>query len=161
MIVADREGRTGAMTVSPWVHYLAAHAWIGLPDSVLHVEPAPPGHADGHFPAGPSERIHIITAWNPRGTAIDDESNRAAQQALEADLTEHGLRWYPAEGGSEDRYHLEASAAVIGLSRTDAVALGRTYRQDAIFEWTSQDWSVVGCDVASPPSMGWRCAPLP
>jgi hypothetical protein len=112
---------------------------------------SPCGRDGGHAPGR-------ATLGGQRRRTPGDPTDWAAQQALQVELTERRLRWYPAQGGSDDRRHLEASAAVIGLTRTDAVALGRTYRQDAIFEWTSQDWSVIGCDVASPPSMGWRCS---
>ena len=53
---------------------------------------------------------------------------------------------FDAIGSSPDGSHAEESFAVIGASRETCVAIGARFGQDAIFELTTTEQIVVGCD---------------
>lgn len=61
-------------------------------------------------------------------------------------------------GGDLGWTHTEASFALIGVDEAYAKALGRDFGQDAIFEWTSTELSVLACDGERRSSAGWRMA---
>jgi putative PIN family toxin of toxin-antitoxin system len=72
----------------------------------------------------------FITAANPRGEQSSHAANEAAMSALHASLA---WPYLPAEGRDpEGRWSAEPSALVLGISRPDAVALGRRLAQNAI-----------------------------
>ena len=53
---------------------------------------------------------------------------------------------FEALGSSPDGDHEEESFAVIGARREACVAIGAKFGQDAIFELTTTEQIVVGCD---------------
>ena len=86
----------------------------------------------------------IITACDPDGLATSPEINRTADRVLEAELRSGGHRPHRVTGGSADGAHLEPGWAVpLGLS--EAVALGRRYRQVAVFYVRSGQLALVDC----------------
>lgn len=75
----------------------------------------------------------FLTAYNPDARERSDDENRAAQQALLDELRERGLAWFVGAGEADDgSYPPEPALLVLGLSRDDAIALGRRLRQVAI-----------------------------
>jgi Protein of unknown function (DUF3293) len=102
------------------------------------------GAADllARFP-GPS---HVLTAWNPGHERLPHAANAHANRRLEARIRGRGPTVFEARGESPDGDHAEDSFAVIGLSRDAAVALGREFRQAAIFELIDGMQIVVGCE---------------
>ncbi|HUS25414.1 MAG TPA: DUF3293 domain-containing protein [Candidatus Binatia bacterium] len=73
----------------------------------------------------------LLTAWNPRSRTRDDAANAAAQATLQADLAGHPV--HPAEG-SGDKWEVEPSLFVAGLSRAEALVLAQRHGQHA-FLW--------------------------
>ena len=74
-----------------------------------------------------------VTAHNPGSVRGDGDDNHRRQQALEAELEAQGYAAYPGEGvGDDGSWPPEASVLVLGLSREDAVALGRRHGQCAV-----------------------------
>jgi len=72
----------------------------------------------------------FVTAANPRGEARPHAENEAATAALKASLA---LPWLSGEGRDpEGRWSAEPSVLVLGISRSDAEALGRRLEQNAI-----------------------------
>lgn len=75
----------------------------------------------------------FITAWNPRSVpqppALNEASNRALEQALEAGA-------HPVFGGRgigrDAAWEPEASFLVLGISQDEALRLGRRFGQHAI-----------------------------
>ena len=97
------------------------------------------------FPAGGwPESFHIITAHNP-GIIVGAEANVAADEELRKELNRVGSRCFPVTGCSPDLKHREAGWGVAGLSREEALAIGRRYGQNAIFEITAGILWVIGC----------------
>lgn len=96
--------------------------------------------------------LFVITAWNPAGPERPGAtSNNAAHQELLQRLgtiASEGtsLVVLPAVGRAVDDSHSEASAAVHGLAKSDAIDLARRMRQDAIFEITGSGTDVIDCN---------------
>jgi hypothetical protein len=75
----------------------------------------------------------FVTAANPDSEPLDEAANEARNAELERWLSRRGLVVYPGEGrGEDDTWPPEASFLVLGLSRRDAIALGRRFGQRAI-----------------------------
>lgn len=72
----------------------------------------------------------FITAYNP-GVLLTEEQNRARLEALRRVIV--GYRYFEGEGVGEDEEWLpEKSFLVIGISREDAIKLGKRFNQNAI-----------------------------
>ena len=88
------------------------------------------------------EKFYIVTAHNPFGgratTAENEENNgRLAQQ-----IRNSGWHHFPVTGQCED--HAEAGYGVV-CTRTEAIMLGETFNQDAIYEVENDDVLLVDC----------------
>src|SRR5437868_3069536 len=59
--------------------------------------------------------VHVLTAYNPGPTRLDDAENARRQSELVAGLASDVQRW-DAEAGSIDGSHVEASVVVRGLT---------------------------------------------
>ena len=103
----------------------------------------------------------VVTAWNPDSHVRPEAVNRAANEALEAELDRRGLTHWPATGRDPDLAHHEEGVAVPGLAEADGVALGRRYGQAAVYLWTPEAWQVVSCTDARRHVHGWRLLPAP
>lgn len=75
----------------------------------------------------------MITAHNPDGKTVDDESNNEANRKLSRAISDLGFPLIPVTGGSPDFSHAEPGFAV-SCSREQALDLAREFRQDAVFE---------------------------
>ena len=74
-----------------------------------------------------------ITASNPASELLSDEQNAGRNRELEALLKSQGLVFYRGEGiGTDPEWPAEASFLILGISREDALQLGRQFRQNAI-----------------------------
>lgn len=81
----------------------------------------------------------FITAYNPFSEAASEAENEQAQVALKADLERLTKAILYGEGaGADSNWPPEPSFLALGLSRRDAEALGRKYKQNAIV-WISGD----------------------
>jgi uncharacterized protein DUF3293 len=92
----------------------------------------------------------VITAWNPGDERPGPAANAAAHQELLERLSaiaalDGQVQILRAVGRAVDGSHSEVGAAVHGLPRSDAIALGHQLRQDAIFEITVHGISVADC----------------
>ncbi len=90
--------------------------------------------------------LHVITAWNPGDERPEQRVNREVNERLRADLLARTSSLWPALGSSSDGSHAEESWAVLGLTRGNALELGRKYRQIAIFEIHAGHQYVFACD---------------
>ena len=91
--------------------------------------------------------VHVITAWNPRGARVTPSANDERQRDFEEQLNQLTHRWVPAAGVADNGLWAEASAAITGLTREQAVHIGRRWDQEAIFEWdpVASVVAVVSC----------------
>ena len=88
---------------------------------------------------------HVVTAWNP-GRAASADANEAANLLLGAVLADTGLEVRAATGESADGSWVEESFAIVGLTRAQAVQIGRDFGQLAIFEIDHEAVHLVSCD---------------
>jgi hypothetical protein len=87
----------------------------------------------------------VLTAWNPGSEKLSDTENAERHAALCAHLDELGHTWLPALGTSPDGSWSEQSVAVPDLDREAALAIGREFAQEAVFEVTTEILRVHGC----------------
>lgn len=121
-----------------WDGYLAAHTWVMLDGVWWHAAPGAAGAAELRAVG------HVITAHNPGGQWLDDEANAARHAELLAACDRSATT--PSWGGSPDGRHLEEGVFVLGLDDAEAVALGRRFGQDAIYQLAPGERLLVPCD---------------
>jgi hypothetical protein len=143
-----------------WAAYAEAVLYLDTPSGTVRVRPGPLGLTMGVFPGQQGQILHVITAHNPSGVVHAPADNAAAQARLEAELSRRELPWWQAAGGDPGWTHVEASAAVFGLDREAAIALGQQYGQDAVFELTPTFRAVVDCDTGRTLTTGWQIEAL-
>lgn len=99
--------------------------------------------------------VHVLTADNPNGQTQADEANRAAYDVLLDVLAELDVQVSPAAGGDVGGAHIEAGAAVTGLTDEEAIQLGRQFSQHAIFAWRPDTWDLIRCSDGAVESRAW------
>ena len=128
-------------------------------DTRLVIEHRDAGVTEGPFPEG-AERMHVITAANPRSRLLRASENQERNRLLAQDLDAAGLTYRPAIGRSPDTSWSEASFAVIDADPDTLIDLARRYEQHAIFEWTPEHRTVLWTDQdAEPLHYGWDARP--
>lgn len=81
----------------------------------------------------------FITAWNPRGVALDAEENRVRQQRLRRDLQARGLLAIAGHGSdASGNWDGEDSLLVLAVNLYTACELGRRHEQNAVL-WSGAD----------------------
>jgi hypothetical protein len=120
----------------------------------VRVEPAEEGAADV-FPLG-NETVHILTAFV--SAERHSPENELRQHRLLDELGARGSTLLPALGGDSGGAHTEDSVAVIGLTDYEALAVGKSYAQDAIFRWTASEFALVACADGRTWHRGWQFA---
>ena len=90
------------------------------------------------------DRFAIVSAHATTGQVWTDEENRAADRKLREELMRLGAPPRPITGFSPETGHAEPSWAVV-LSIDDACALGRRFRQDAIYHVAGDRLHVIRC----------------
>jgi hypothetical protein len=89
--------------------------------------------------------VYVVTAWNADGLPLPRSVNDDANDALAAQIQSSGGAYLRALGYSPDDVHREPSFLVWDIDRDGAIALGRMFRQDAIFALTSDDVILLSC----------------
>ena len=90
--------------------------------------------------------LHVVTPWNPFSVVLSKEANSERMTGLMSDLAMTSAAWFNATGSSPDGEWSEDSLLVVGMMRSEAIDIGRTYDQHAIFEVTDEELIVLGCD---------------
>jgi hypothetical protein len=144
-----------------WTSYVEAQVRIHHPTlGHLKIEPAPPGVAEGPFPAG-ENTVYIITGSNP-GRLLSDVQNAERHELLRAAVLKAGpAEVWDAEGGDASWTHVEASFAVRGISLDQALSIARSFEQEAIFIWSRDSWTVRDCNSGRASHAGWRARSFP
>lgn len=150
------------MADQTWDEFRRTFVRVDTDAGVLEVHPAGP-HDRGAFMAGVDGPVHIVTACNPQGRQQAEEANFEANRRLLAELGNHaGLQVWATSGHGTDESGAETAWSepgftVGGLSRGEALALGRKYDQAAIFEWRDEPggFRLVACDESIDEPRGW------
>jgi hypothetical protein len=75
----------------------------------------------------------FITAWNPFSKVLSLKANERWNREMKRDLTVRGFAFVEGEGrGRTGEWPPEPSILAFGISRTEASAIGRRYRQNAV-----------------------------
>jgi hypothetical protein len=75
----------------------------------------------------------FITAWNPFSKDLSFEANEHWDRELKRYLSVRGFAFVEGEGrGRTGEWPPEPSILAFGISRTEASAIGRRYRQNAV-----------------------------
>jgi len=138
-----------------WDAYVEAVVRIESPGGARWLKPAPIFRTEGEYPDPDGRLIAVLTAHNPAGRRRSAAANAAAQAQLQAQLRRRGLTWWPADGGDAAWAHVEAGAALVGVSTADAIALGAEFGQQAIFLFTVTERRVVSCTDGRVEATGW------
>ena len=139
------------MTVAPELAaaYRAAFYTAHLPDGTVELQVGQALPLSGPATALPRASLTVITAYNPGAERPSPAQNAAAQEALQRVVQDRGWTAYPATGYDAARTHDEPSIAIIGLPIATARALGRAFRQAALFRWTPRTGGgIVWCHPA-------------
>ena len=113
---------------------------------LLEVEHPRPGQTPTHVAEEHDAIVHVITAWNPSSTLVDEIRNAEADDLLRAELVALDAVLHRCTGSNPDGSWREEGWAIVGLTRDDALAVGRRYGQDAIYEATKDGLLIVWCD---------------
>ncbi len=146
-----------------WEAFRRTNVRVHRSEGDFDVQPTATGDPGAYLP-GATGPIHVLTGHNPMGLAASEADNRAANRRLTDDLAAHdALRVWPATGygggpiGSAHTWQ-EASFAVEGLTRDEAVGIATRHDQRAIFEWLNEPggFRLVACDGSADEPRGWR-----
>lgn len=113
--------------------YRKAHYVVyGAPDLLIRVG-EPNAALDALLEADGVDTAAYLTAANPNGVLQDETANELACAALHQALADAGYVCYLGEGRDPDgEWPVEPSVLALGISRREAMVLGRSYEQNAI-----------------------------
>jgi hypothetical protein len=133
-----------------WDGFADAVVRLDLPTGCVVLEPRPPGDL-GMFPF--DAPVHIITAYNPAGIEIDEETNLSRHRSLVLALNRRDV--FPTVGSAPDGSMPEPGFGVLDMTLSDALELASNFRQLAIYRWTPDALSVVDVDGNHRFRVGW------
>ena len=96
----------------------------------------------------------VITACNPLGQGLDEESDRAATVRLRKAISRLRLNRHRVTGVSADLKHREPGFAVWGCNLPAALQLGREFAQNAIYWIEDGTIDVVSCSTVERQHVG-------
>ena len=125
--------------------------------------PARPGVSDesARFPF-PGEVVNLVTAHNPMSEYLPAAENDERHRELRAVVAEAGWSAVACTGHStgdgvtpDGEWH-EEGLAIRGITRAEAVELGRRFGQRSIFAWSAEAMTLVPCTDDDPLTvLGW------
>lgn len=101
-------------------------------------------HSESEWPFD-DEKVHVITAWNPKSRPLEKLENESRNRELETALENRGLSHLPCRGHAGDNSWHEDGYAIRGLTTVEAIGIGANFEQNAIFELNRFQISVVDC----------------
>ncbi|HEY1827476.1 MAG TPA: DUF3293 domain-containing protein [Acidimicrobiales bacterium] len=137
-----------------WPPYAQLVVTVYGPDGPVEISPDFSGGV-GLWPSELPSPIHVMTAWDPGSERPGLEINQERQRDLESELQPLVTGLWRARGRSSVAGTDDEGVAVAGLRVDDAISIARSYRQDAIFEWTPERWSIVPCNHGRRLDSGW------
>ncbi len=123
------------------------------------VEPTRDGMTEGQFLG--NDPIHFISAWNPRNQHLHPLANRTLHQQLDDWIHDHDLPIWEGTGFASDGSWRQEGFALVGLSRQQALDVGRRWGQESIWEWNRNNLVLLESAGSKETRFGWVRAPLP
>lgn len=133
-----------------WDGFAHAVVRLDLPTGRFVLEPRPQGDI-GLFPL--HSPVHIVTAYNPAGIEIDEQTNTGRHRSLRLALT--GRNVVPTVGSAPDGSMPEPGFGVLDMTLNDALELANNFGQLAIYRWTPDALSIVDVDGIHRRRLGW------
>ena len=99
------------------------------------------------------EAFGVVTACDPDGEPAPGAVNAGATEDLRARLVAEGWAFFPVTGGSADFAHAEPGFGIVA-GREEILALGREYRQVAVFWIEGDALTLCPCDEGVPVELG-------
>ncbi len=126
-----------------WTSYLSTIISAELSPEAIHNLNG--GSGVKHWPF--DAPIHVITAWNPYNIPRSQWENDHSNIDLGVELAKVGAKYAPATGTSSDGEHYEPGFVTWSLTRGEAIEIAKLFRQEAIFELTSDELRLVHCQT--------------
>ena len=123
------------------------------------VHPAEEGKMEGEFPY--ESPIHVITAWNPESTKLTYSENGDRHRRLQIQLQGLGEEIWEGTGSAIDGQWAEEGFARVGTSLESSLAIGCQWKQDSIWEWSTNGLAAIECISGVRHQWGWVLAALP
>jgi hypothetical protein len=102
-------------------------------------------------------RFGIVTACDPDGRSASAADNAAVTERLRRELARGTTTFFPVTGGSPNFLHAEPGFGVVATTAEEIVALGRDWRQEAVFWVEHGAVQLVPCGEGAPVAVGeWR-----
>ncbi len=143
----------------PWLSYARIEVQVRRTRGEILVVRAAPAGELASWPWLGTERVHVMTAWDPSGERPGAEVNRRRQAELEAELRAPGratpVSSWPASGFDREFGYRDEGVAVSGMSDSEARALAARFGQDAIFSWSPSEWAILDCTGERRVAFGW------
>ena len=128
--------------------------WSSYPETVLYFAGDPEVMVDLRVSLSPAVRkglagvglggeFAVVTAFNPRGVDIGEESNSRRSRELEAELSSLGDFFVRVDACSPDKSHCECSVALVA-SRSRAIDIAKRWEQIAIFWFDGSSFWIYG-----------------
>lgn len=110
----------------------ALYVVYGAPDLVIRIG-EPNAALDALLDEDGAGTAAYLTAANPKGELQDQTANELSCAALHQALADAGYRCYAGEGRDPaGRWPAEPSVLAAGISRHEAIVIGRSYEQNGI-----------------------------
>jgi Protein of unknown function (DUF3293) len=159
MACSRRDGGPLLPPDDPWASYARTEIRIRRARrEVLVVRGAPAGEV-ASWPWPRTERIHVMSAWDPGGERPGAGANRRRQAELELELRSPAratpVSIWPVSGFDPESGYRDEGVAVSGMSDSDACALAARFGQDAIFSWSAGEWAIVASSAERRIAFGW------
>jgi hypothetical protein len=87
--------------------------------------------------------IHVVTGWSPEGVELTDEAASSVNHQIAADILAMGGRFVLGTGHAPDLQNSEPSIVAWGISREQALDIGRRASRDTIIEMDSDEVRLV------------------
>ena len=92
-------------------------------------------------------KVYAVTGWNPHGTDTGAEAANHVNRQIAGDVVHLGGRFVHGMGRAVEDTHAEPTIIAWDISEQDANSLGQRAAQDAIFEITAEEITVLNCDT--------------
>ncbi len=110
----------------------------------------PAARIDDIFPD--ARQFGTMSAWNPHSVARQEQTNRAADEALRAALAASGRAFQPAFASARNRSWKESSWLIVDMPLPEFDALSRRFGQLGTLFWQREQPVRLRMDAAAPAS---------
>lgn len=89
--------------------------------------------------------VYVVSGWNPQGVVMDEESSASINAMIAQDILLGGGRFVHGRARVPGSTNAEPSLVAWGLSRENALMIGRKASRDAIFRIDADEVRLLSC----------------